>query len=212
MLYLMSYNEDEDKPFRCFNNNLEFMYLTKSEFMRTKVFGVSQLFKSHNIILAPLCRPEWFITDNELLKDYIDTHKKEGMKLALSGSDYSYYNNIVIDNDCIYYKDLSGKSRNVILLKYILLKGKVYTECFLEAQFWGEKNLYFRLTSNNVGEDLASLFDILEISVNPEYLPTNFRASGITNYKGVWYIGFKRDSIRYCYVKLLDVIDKLSIQ
>ena len=58
MLYLMSYNEDEDKPFRCFNNKLEFIYLTKSEFMRTEVFGVSQLFKSHNMILAPLCRPE----------------------------------------------------------------------------------------------------------------------------------------------------------
>lgn len=211
MLYLMSYNEGDDKPFRCFNDNLEFIYLTKSEFMRAEIFGVSPFLKSHNIILAPLCRPEWFITDNELLKDYIDTHKKEGMKLALSGYDYSYYNDIVIDNDCIYYKDLSGKSRNIILLKYILLKDTIFTECFLKSQFWGDKNSYFRLTSNYTKEDLSNLFRMFEISVESKYLSISSGLSGVINYKGVWYIGFKHDSIRYRYVKLLDVIDKLSI-
>lgn len=212
MLYLMSYNEDEDKPFRCFNNNLEFIYLTKSEFMRAEVFGVSQLFKSHNMILAPLCRPEWFITDNELLKEYIDTHKKEGMKLALSGSDYSYYSDIVIDNNCIYYKELFGKSKNAILFKYILISDTIFTECFLKSQFWGDRNSYFGLTSNYTKEDLSNLFRMFEISVESKYLSISSGLSGVINYKGVWYIGFKRDSIRYCYVKLLDVIDKLSIQ
>ena len=210
MLYLMSYNEDFEKPFRCFNDNLEFSYLTITELMSREVFGMSPFLKDNSVILAPLCRPEWFIDDIKVLKGYADAHKKEGMKLALSGHDYYGYNSIVIDNDCIYYKDLTDEFKTSVQLKYMLIGGNSYADCYTRVSFYGSQSLYLELTSNNViDEILSKIFSATEVWVKPVFL-RNVNLLGIIKHQGVWYIGYKHN-FRMYYVKLFDLIEKLSI-